>query len=154
MLSMATILDPRFKNIAFQSEVAVEAAITQLTTEASKQVSNDSMMDHSLDKDSRDITTCTDSLWEGFERKATPKKAPSKTEEVISSEIKNYLEESLLDRKKNPFMWWKTQGQAQFPILAKLARKFLCIPATSIPPERIFLKKGRIFSEKRRLIKT
>ncbi|GFR27038.1 zinc finger BED domain-containing protein 1 [Trichonephila clavata] len=153
MLAMATVLDPRFKNIAFQSEVAVETAIQQLTTEANKQVSNDSMIDSSLEKDSRDMTSCTDSLWEGFERKATPKKAPSRADDVISNEIKNYLEEPLLDRKKNPFMWWRTQGQAQFPILAKLARKLLCIPATSIPPERVFLKKGRVFSEKRRLIK-
>lgn len=153
MLAMATVLDPRFKNIAFQSEMAVETAIQELTSEANKQVSNDSAMDQSPEKECRDVPSCTDSLWEGFERKATPKKAPSRADEVINNEIKNYLEEPLLDRKKNPFLWWKTQGQAQFPILAKLAKKILCIPATSIPPERVFLKKGRVFSEKRRLIK-
>ncbi|KFM63234.1 Zinc finger BED domain-containing protein 4, partial [Stegodyphus mimosarum] len=149
MLAMATILDPRFKNIAFQSEVAVETAIQELTREASKHASNNSVMDIS-EKESKEVSSCTDSLWEGFERKAIPKKAPSRTDDVISNEIKHYLEEPLLDRKKNPFLWWKTQGQAQFPILAEIAKQILSIPATSIPPERVFLKKGRIFSEKRR----
>ncbi|KAG8199485.1 hypothetical protein JTE90_009333 [Oedothorax gibbosus] len=152
MLAMATVLDPRFKNIAFQSEMAVETAIQELTSVASKQASIDPVIEQSLKTECRDVPSYTDSLWEGFERKATPKKAPGRSNDVVTNEIKNYLEEPLLDRKKNPFLWWKTQGQAQFPILAKLAKRILCIPATSIPPERVFLKKGRIFSEKRKLI--
>lgn len=153
MLAMATVLDPRFKNIAFQSETAVEAAIQELTTEAGKEASNNSSLDHLPEKDRKDMPSCTDSLWEGFERKATPKKASSRTDDIVNSEIKHYLEEPLLDRKKNPFLWWKTQGQAQFPILSKIAKQILCIPATSIPPERVFLKKGRLFAEKRKSIK-
>ncbi|XP_054714791.1 E3 SUMO-protein ligase ZBED1-like [Uloborus diversus] len=154
MLAMATVLDPRFKNIAFQSEIAVEAAIQELTTEANKQAFTGSVTDNSITKDSvKDISSCTDSLWEGFERKATPKKAPSRTDDVISNEIKHYLEEPLLDRKKNPFLWWKTQGQTQFPVLSRIAKQILCIPATSIAPERVFLKKGRLFNEKRKSIK-
>ncbi|XP_021003179.1 E3 SUMO-protein ligase ZBED1 isoform X1 [Parasteatoda tepidariorum] len=151
MLAMATVLDPRFKNIAFQSEAAVETAIQELTSEASKQIIGSMMDTSSPEKEVKESRT--DSLWEGFERKATPKKAPSRTDDMINNEIKNYLEEPLLDRKKDPFVWWKTQGQAQFPILAKVARQILCVPATSIPPERVFLKKGRTFSERRRLIK-
>jgi hypothetical protein len=37
----------------------------------------------------------------------------------------------------NPLLWWK-QKQYQFPILSCLTRKYLCIPATEAPSERIF----------------
>lgn len=153
LLAMATILDPRFKNIAFQSEEAVEAAIQELTSEASKEATNSSLLGHLTANDKKEEPSCTDSLWEGFERKATPKKASSRTDDIVNNEIKHYLEEPLLDRKKDPFLWWKTQGQAQFPILSKLAKQILCIPANSISPERVFLKKGRIFADKRKCIK-
>lgn len=153
MLAMATVLDPRFKNIAFQSETAVEAAIQELTAEAGKEAVNNCTLEHLADNERKEGPSCTDSLWEGFERKATPKKASARADDIINSEIKHYLEEPLLDRKKDPFLWWKTQGQAQFPILAKIAKQILCIPATSIPPERVFLKKGRMFAEKRKCIK-
>lgn len=154
MLAMATILDPRFKNIAFQSETAVEAAIQELTTEASREAAKSSLLVNLTEVDcKKEGPSCTDSLWEGFERKATPKKASSRADDIVNNEIKHYLEEPLLDRKKNPFLWWKTQGQTQFPILSKLAKQILCIPATAIPPERVFLKKGRLFAEKRKSIK-
>ena len=38
-----------------------------------------------------------------------------------------------------PLSWWKSQGALLFPILAKLAKtKYLCIPATSAPSERVW----------------
>ncbi len=37
----------------------------------------------------------------------------------------------------DPLLWWKKK-QFQFPILSNLARKYLCIPATEAPSERIF----------------
>ena len=37
----------------------------------------------------------------------------------------------------------------RFPTLAKLARHYLCVPATSVPAERIFLIAGLVISNKR-----
>ena len=44
--------------------------------------------------------------------------------------------------------WWK-EHKREFPNLAKLAKKYLSIQATSAPLERIFSKAGNIISEKR-----
>ena len=45
----------------------------------------------------------------------------------------------------NPLIWWKTK-QLKFPTVAKLAKKYLGIPATSASSERIFSKARRIIT--------
>jgi len=48
----------------------------------------------------------------------------------------------------NPLDWWKENSQV-YPNLAKLAKKYLCIPATSAPSERVFSKAGLTIANKR-----
>ena len=52
----------------------------------------------------------------------------------------------------NPLVWWKT-NQGRYPHLSKLAKQLLCIPATSVPSERVFSVSGTITSAKRNCIK-
>jgi hypothetical protein len=44
--------------------------------------------------------------------------------------------------------WWK-HNEKLFPKTASLARKFLCIPATSVQSERLFSATGRLISDQR-----
>jgi len=48
----------------------------------------------------------------------------------------------------DPLVWWKN-NQKHYPWLAQLARKYFCIPATSVPLERAFSVSGHIVKEKR-----
>ena len=41
------------------------------------------------------------------------------------------------------------ENAERFPIIAKVAKRFLCIPATSVPAERVFSTTGLIINEKR-----
>jgi hAT family C-terminal dimerisation region len=44
--------------------------------------------------------------------------------------------------------WWKFHAK-DYPHLSLLARKFLCIPASSASSERVFSTSGRIVEERR-----
>lgn len=48
----------------------------------------------------------------------------------------------------NPLDWWK-QHEPHFPTLAKAARRFLCIPASSAPSERVFSKVNSVVTKRR-----
>ena len=54
-----------------------------------------------------------------------------------------YLEQPCEESASDPLLWWKTH-ETTFPHLAKLARKYLCVPATSVPSEWVFSKGGII----------
>jgi len=48
----------------------------------------------------------------------------------------------------DPLAWWK-EHEHEFPRLAKLARRYLCISATSVPCERAFSRGGWIVNKRR-----
>ncbi len=48
----------------------------------------------------------------------------------------------------NPLDWWCLKAQ-QFPLLSKLAIRYLCIPATSAPSERVFSTAGLTIAKER-----
>ncbi|XP_066582005.1 uncharacterized protein [Prorops nasuta] len=67
--------------------------------------------------------------------------APSTSKSFTSptSELEEYLQEPRASSDVDVLTWWK-QNHTKFPILSKMARDFLTIPATSVPAERLFSK--------------
>ena len=59
---------------------------------------------------------------------------------------------SLNQVEENPLNWWKVENQ-RYPTLAKLAQKYLCVCATSVPSKRIFSIAGQIVSDRRSALK-
>jgi hypothetical protein len=45
-------------------------------------------------------------------------------------------------------LFWKSR-ESMFPVLSKLAKKYLACPATSAPTERRFSEAGRLYTQRR-----
>lgn len=66
-------------------------------------------------------------------------------DKAIAFELQSYLQAGTLDTEADPLKWWKV-SQKFYPRLSNLARKYLCIPATSASSERVFSKGGNVFT--------
>ena len=66
--------------------------------------------------------------------------------DIILDEIQRY--KSIPTAEDDPLEWWKCNGKT-FPVLSILAARFLQIPATSVPCERLFSMAGHVCSKKR-----
>ena len=67
-------------------------------------------------------------------------------EDIVNKEYQRYLAEPV--SQEDPLNWWKRR-ESVYPTMAKLAKKYLQIPASSIPSERVFSLAGTIVSKKR-----
>lgn len=66
----------------------------------------------------------------------------------VSSEVKDYMSMPSVPLDTDPLQWWR-QHKQRFPVLARVARRFLCIPASSAPAERVWSTAGNTITEKR-----
>ena len=75
----------------------------------------------------------------------------NKSPSDIDSIVKKYLYESCLPQEVNPLTYWKSHAtpESEFECLSKVALKYLCIPASSAPVERIFSIAGKVFRPER-----
>ena len=72
--------------------------------------------------------------------------------EKLESEIDHYIKSPVADSESDPLQWWKI-NYVHYPFLAKIAKKYLSISATSCPSERPFSSSGKIVSTLRNNLK-
>ena len=70
------------------------------------------------------------------------------TTERAEEEIATYRKVPAIPLSQNPLTWWQVHAE-DFPLLAGLAKQYLCIPGTSVPSERVFSTAGDIVSAQR-----
>ena len=67
---------------------------------------------------------------------------------AVEREVHFYRSDEAIGKLDNPLMWWKN-NEHRFCTLSKLARRYLCMQATSVPAERLFSKAGVVVCRKR-----
>ena len=156
LLNKACFLDPRFKSLSFLSEedrkgvlLSVEEEAAHIKTEmvSSKGESAADGPGPSMKKakqESKFLSLLADVLDNDTTLSTHADISP---QETANKEIQKYL---CIDanREENPTRWWKNYC-TQLPLLSTMARKYLCIPATSVPSERAFSTAGNIVNAKR-----
>ena len=63
-------------------------------------------------------------------------------------ELSHYCDEKCIAPHLDPLDWWRV-NETKYERLAQLARSYLCVPATSVPSERVFSAAGLILNRLR-----
>ncbi|XP_074551526.1 E3 SUMO-protein ligase ZBED1-like [Halichoeres trimaculatus] len=78
-----------------------------------------------------------------FFKQRTATTTASTLREAIENELSSYLQSASVESDTDPLKWWKDH-EVVFPALSHLAKKYLLVPATSSPSERVFSCSGNI----------
>lgn len=143
---IATALDPRHKHLSFLNPVVRESV-------------KENLADH--------FRALADHRDEGAESEANTDDAPPRKrvmaeaamatlfgddygaeESAIQDELEQYFMEPCIPPNEDPLLWWR-KNERRYRKLSRLAKRYLCVPATSVPSERVFSAAGLIVNRLR-----
>lgn len=144
---LATACDPRFKHIfcteAAQEMILVEFAHSELEKSAPPcdRPGPSAPVPSTSERDT--------GIWDRIEKLA--KSSGQKQLHGSSSidEFRQYLREPTCGRNEDPLAYWRTSGKQKYPSVSTLAMKYLGIPATQVPSEKLFSTAGNIVTARR-----
>ncbi|XP_048834514.1 zinc finger BED domain-containing protein 4-like isoform X2 [Brienomyrus brachyistius] len=163
VLALATLLDPRFKTIAFGNPQHAQQAERSLIAECASLLPQSGpphslkgsslqqlKMETSTDETPGPSATSSgkDSLWELLDSSVTEAQKVHSSTADAAAEVMRYLNSPYLPRTGDPLDFWRKHS-AIYPHLFTLARKYLSMPASSVPCSHIFSKAGEIMCQKR-----
>ena len=163
VMVIATILDPRYKmrfiewwfnKIFDEHQVLFE--LEDVRSELEK-LYGDFEVQHRERKESQSKSNASSSL--SIERSCSLPSASCQFQSFLSSTQSNpskselliYLEETnvcLSDKEFDLLNWWKVNSH-RFPVVSRMAKKFLTIPATSVSSKSTFSTGGRTLDDYR-----
>jgi hypothetical protein len=148
LLQMAMFLDPRFKTKYID---AVEKVNLEKIEEEVSSMSVEIRAAHPLNS-----TDESDSVPPPQKKRKTlgssfkdndqneEEQAPViSIEQRVRKELESYSISPKLDFEEDPLQWWRMHN-IEYPCLSRLAKKYLCVCATSCPSERLFSTSGNI----------
>ena len=156
LMVLATVLDPRFKSLKFLPSAERKHVYVDLLDAATDLWATErGEMPPSLDLESgssplpkrKKMGHCL----LDFTDSGSDTSGSSPSRDVLGAvdkEVSNYQTESEISNSEDPLLWWRL-NEHRFKTLSILARRLLCIPATSVPCERLFSSAGNIVNKKR-----
>ena len=147
LLSVCSFLDPRFKKRLTEEDMCVSIEFLKKELLDFEDSSEDGAS-VSLSEPRTKQSAWSRILGDG------PEEIPANitTQDKITQEIESYLRLPVHDIDDCPLKWWKSED-TKFPLLAKMAKKYLCVCATSVASERVFSLAGYIASNVRNCLK-
>ncbi|XP_067310888.1 E3 SUMO-protein ligase ZBED1-like [Pseudorasbora parva] len=142
LLDMTTFMDPRFK-VGYISSDKVSDISARVMSEIEATVSKEQSLSNQDHQGPSDVILKKAKKSLGSFFKTSPAPSSVVPSHAVEAELNNYLVSPTIDSEMDPLTWWRLH-QVNFPHLSKLARKYLCIPATSSPSERLFSTAGNV----------
>lgn len=175
-LRICQIFDPRFRSLKELSEFAQNRAYDNVQEMVAKLINTADVDIDTADSNKPTADTITGTDDDDNDGKATTSNGKSLTameiffeddcddanenpeekevaniRERIATEIGGYKFEAQIAKTQNPLDWWK-DNEFKYPLLAKSAKRFLAVQATSVASERVFSAAGSIVTAKRSVI--
>ncbi|XP_065126269.1 zinc finger BED domain-containing protein 4-like [Paramisgurnus dabryanus] len=165
LYSLATLLDPRYKDRCFTNEEAAmhaknaliqevekreKALETTATTALATAADPAEMVSHAKASGSSGHTSKSTFMMM-FDEVLNKEQEESEGGIIQTSalvQVQAYMTEKLIPRSENPFQYWAVNN-SRFPALAATASAFLSAPCTSVESERLFSTASNIKDEKR-----
>lgn len=162
LLDISSFIDPRFRGkyissgklVVLKEKVICEAE--RLLGDQGSSADVDKAVSQSTQQSAiagpvPPITKKKKTLVSFFVQDATPYSSFT-PRESIENELSSYLQSVCLESDADPLQWWQ-EHEVAYPALSTLAKKYLCVPATSSPSERIFSCSGNIVTCQRSALK-
>nr|XP_055027515.1 E3 SUMO-protein ligase ZBED1-like [Misgurnus anguillicaudatus] len=152
LLDIATLLDPRFRTTyidASKLEVVKKRAVSEISAlcnSTTEEAGPSAVQENTPPKKKMTLGA----FFKNSAPSTTPHPQSEKTK--IETELATYLLIPDIEPDTDPLEWWKLH-QPNFPRLSLLAKKYLSIPATSAPSERVFSVGGGIVTCNRACLK-
>ena len=157
LMHKCTLLDPRLKSLAHlreeQQEAMVNSIVNEIVAECIQSTHQPSTSSESIDSGNpeppRTKKCALEKLLGSTFSSVNPDSSFSVSlNELVRTELSCYKSEPVLGLKEKPLEWWRLHHQS-YPNLAKVARKYLGVVATSVPSERLFSTAGKPVNTKR-----
>ncbi|XP_055522567.1 E3 SUMO-protein ligase ZBED1-like [Wyeomyia smithii] len=152
LISQAILLDPRFRKQGFGDDQKYRVAYQTLIQKI-RQLPSASNEGPQLVEPEPQSSTTHSTLWKQFDETVSRLQGKSDPTSASIVELDKFLAEPYLHRTGDPLAWWETRKH-MYPKLHRIMLRRLCIPATSVPCERIFSKTGQLVTEKRSRLKS
>lgn len=136
----ASFLDPRFKQLLSETATVKNKIRESIEREINEYSSN--IID--INETEKKRTSALDFIFMRVDNRQLTSSA---------QQYMLYLAEPEIDMNMDPFEWWKSHEQ-KMPLIARLAKIYLCIPATSVASERVFSTTGNIVTPSRNCLAT
>lgn len=146
-LAIATLTDPRFKRMHMNNATACSFAITTISNEIRKLSNETSTVVEPSNISDSDSVDPSD-IW-AYHRELASKVQVRRVEndnENLPADLKHFFDQPVLDLKANPIEFWYNSHGNIYPHLSRVARPYLCVPATSVPCERVFSRAKNILT--------
>lgn len=145
-LAKCSALDPRFKLKYIKTESKKEATKQALELESSGDFYGNKDVTVN-EKSSTSPVKKKVKLSSLFDSDSDCEDESNKT----NKEIESFFRSPMVHIDDDPIAWWKCNKNS-YPNLFKLAMKYLCAQATSVPSERVFSKSGNIVEDHRTVL--
>ncbi|KAK0134299.1 Zinc finger BED domain-containing protein 4 [Merluccius polli] len=149
ILTLPTLLDPRFKTLGFLTPSKADEAVKRLTTKCAQVISHtpSPLLNASVHEDEVPSTS-SGGLWRHLDATVQQNRLTNNATADAIVEVQRYLKEAHINRADGPLQYWNTR-KSFYAHLYILSLRFLCTPASSVPCERVFSKAGEVVSKKR-----